>query len=470
MTAPTGDADRAPQRRGPAAWRARRPSMATRFAGSMAAVLVVLLVLVVSVVYYLVQQDLERQLDLGLTQTTTQVKLDINAGRPIQSGECRFLAAPSCVQIVSASGAVTPNGPDGVIPVSAEDRQIATGRGGVANRDIRLDGLPFRVLTTPLEHGGAVQVGVRADYLDRTLYRLKIIVAIAGGLAALVAGGLAYGMGWRGLRPVGRLTRTAERITATGDLQERIAMARFARGDELTRLAVAFNAMLDRLSASITAQRQLVADASHELRTPLTSLRTNVEILHRGALLTDAQRDRAVNAMVGQLSDVSDLVGDLVELARGEQPGGLSEEVRLDEVVTHCVGRARFHWPGITFRADIDAVVVTGVAARLARLVANLLDNAAKFSPAEAIVEVSCRPTREDGAVLSVRDHGLGIPTADLPHVFNRFYRSRDSRNLPGSGLGLAIVAQVASSHGARIDLTTPEDGGTRIAITFLAH
>ena len=207
-----------------------------------------------------------------------------------------------------------------------------------------------------------------------------------------------------------------------------------------------------------------MADASHELRTPLTSLRTNLEVLARGEGLSAAEREHLLSDVVAELEDMSVLVGDLTELARGSSVDETPEDVRLDEIAERAVERARRRAPELEFRADLQPTIVRGAAARLDRAIGNLLDNAAKFSPAGGLVEM----TVADGTVV-VRDHGSGIPAEDLPFVFDRFYRSTAGRSLPGSGLGLAIVRQVAESHGGSVTAENAEDGGARFTLRLPA-
>ncbi len=268
-----------------------------------------------------------------------------------------------------------------------------------------------------------------------------------------------------GLAPVARLTATAERIAATRDAGHRIELPAGppAREDEVTRLATSFNTMLGELEQSVTAQRRLVADASHELRTPLTALRTNAELLARADRLTDAQRDRASAALGRQLRAVTTLVNDLIELARDEEPQPLVEQVRPAALLEHAVGTAREHWPEITFTTAIApsaaGLTIPGVPPRLSRLLSNLLDNAAKFSPPGGPVEAELTFT-SDELYLSIRDHGPGIAADDLPHVFDRFYRAKTARALPGSGLGLAMARQIARAHGAELTAERAPGGG----------
>jgi two-component system sensor histidine kinase MprB len=224
--------------------------------------------------------------------------------------------------------------------------------------------------------------------------------------------------------------------------------------------------MLAELERSVTAQRRLVADASHELRTPLTSLRTNIEVLARAnGSLDPGERERLLGDVVAQLGELGGLVGNLVDLARDDEPDVGTEDLRLDELVAGAVQRARRNAPGTSFSLDADPCAVRGVADRLERAVGNLLDNAAKWSPPDGEVEVTVR----DGAV-TVRDHGPGIDAADLPHVFERFYRAPSARGMPGSGLGLAIVSQVIAAHGGSVEAANAAGGGTVVTMRLPAH
>jgi two-component system sensor histidine kinase MprB len=259
--------------------------------------------------------------------------------------------------------------------------------------------------------------------------------------------------------PVRRLTSTVERVTETQDLSERIEVA---GDDELNRLAASFNTMLAALEESTRAQRQLVADASHELRTPLTSVRTNIEVLAGDRALPPDDRRRLLSDVVEQLGEMTMLISELIELARAEQQVAEPEDVRLDLLVADAVERARRNRPDVAYSVDLEPVTVQGVPPTLERAVGNLLDNAAKWSPPGAEVEVAVRDGR-----LVVRDHGPGIADEDLPFVFDRFYRARAARGMPGSGLGLAIVRQVAEAHGGGVVAERADGGGTRMVLTL---
>jgi two-component system sensor histidine kinase MprB len=364
-------------------------------------------------------------------------------------------------QVLAADGSVVkpPEEPSG-LPVSARARAVAAGTAETYFSDATVAGAHVRIVTAPLRPGMAVQAARPVGDVDRTLHHLGIILALvaAGGV------GLAGALGWlvarTALRPVSRLSATLEHVATTHDLSQRVEVA---GSDELARLAARFNEMLGALHESRRAQRQLVADASHELRTPLTSLRTNIEVLARSDDMPTEDRARLLDDLVSQLEELTVLVGDLVDLAREEQRvdasltgAGDAEDVRLDAVVERAVDRARRHAPSLSFQAQLAPVVVHGVPERLDRAVSNLLDNAIKWSPPGEVVEVSVG----DGLV-TVRDHGPGIDPADLPFVFDRFYRAPAARGLPGSGLGLAIVRQVAEAHGGSVSAEGAEGGGT---------
>ncbi len=461
--------ERRGRRRLGAAWRRRRP-LRTRLALAVTAAVAVVALGVCAAAFLVVRSALYRQLDLSLVQSAgLAAQREPGAAPGTLAGECRFLAAPACAQVVSADPAKDPGTP-GLLPVTPAAREVAEGRRAPFFTNITLAGHPARMLTTDYARGRAIQVALRADTVEDGIEkaaRLLVLTAAAGVLFAAVLG---HWVSRTGLAPVTRLTATAERIAATRDPRHRIELppGPSGREDEITRLAGSFNAMLGELEQSVTAQRRLVADASHELRTPLTALRTNAELLARSERLTPEQRERASAALGRQLHEVTGLVSDLIELARDEEPQPLVEQVRLDSLVEHGVEAARAHWPGVPVRVRVPdrGVVVPGVPARLSRLLGNLLDNAAKFSPAGLPVEVELT-VLPAGPELTVRDHGPGISAEDLPYVFDRFYRANAARALPGSGLGLAMARQIARAHGAELVAEAAPGGGALFRLTF---
>jgi two-component system sensor histidine kinase MprB len=354
------------------------------------------------------------------------------------------------------------------LPVEARTRALAAGGGEPFMRDATVEGIHLRVLAEPLGKGHAVQFAQPLTEVDSLLSRLRLILALVlvGGIAlAALLGRLVAGAA---VLPLKRLTRATEHVALTQDLSRRIQTSPAGGGaseDELGRLAVSFNAMLDALErsmsaldASVYAQRQLVADASHELRTPVTSLRTNIEILQQQGRHMDAdEHDRLLVDVVEQIGQLTLLMNDLIDLARGEEPRSDTEDVRLDVLVGEVIDRAARQQPTTPLRAELEPTLVTGVPSRLERAVGNLVDNAIKYSPPGAApVEVELR-----AGELSVRDHGPGISAEDLPHVFDRFYRGAGSRGRPGSGLGLAIVRQVAAEHAGTVTAEAAPGAGT---------
>jgi two-component system sensor histidine kinase MprB len=371
-----------------------------------------------------------------------------------------FGGSAGVVQATLPNGDVIRSATGPPLPETAAVREVASGRRGESLSDATVRGVHTRVLTARGPDGSTLQIAKPLTEVDDTLGRLRWILlgVTIGGVG--VASGLGVGVSRAATRPLGRLTDAAERVTATGDLHHRIAPV---ADDEPGRLAAAFNAMLAALEASRDAQRQLVADASHELRTPLTSIRANVEVLERAHDLPPAERAEVLASVRGQLQDLTVLVGDLVDLARpGEPAHEPPEDLRLDELVDDAVQRARRHAPATEFTLAVQPCMVSGSRARLARAVGNLLDNAVKWGPAGAPVEVSVSA----GEVV-VRDHGPGISEDDLPHVFDRFYRAPAARGLPGSGLGLAIVKHVADAHGGSVVAEPAPGRGTRLRLTL---
>jgi two-component system sensor histidine kinase MprB len=288
------------------------------------------------------------------------------------------------------------------------------------------------------------------------------LISGAGIVVAALAG-TAVATG--GLRPVARLTAATERV-ATGDLRP----IPVTGDDELARLSRSFNAMLGALAESQEQQRRLVADAGHELRTPLTSLRTNLELLIAASkpdtpTLSPQDTTDLHHDVRGQLDELTTLIGDLVELARQDAPHIVQEPVELTDVLDRALDRARRRAGTITFQLDLHPWALLGDAPALERAVLNLLDNAVKFSPPHGHVRVVLRPLGDGTAVIEVADAGPGITEHDLPHVFERFYRSADARQLPGSGLGLSIVWQAAQRHGGMAYAAHAPEGGALMTL-----
>jgi two-component system sensor histidine kinase MprB len=370
-------------------------------------------------------------------------------------------------QMIDSTGRVLFRSASNVtLPVDARTRALAAHGGHPSFRDADVKGIHLRILAEPVASKRVIQFAQPLTDVDHLLSRLRLILVLLdiGGIAlAALLGRLVTGTA---VAPVRRLARAIEHVTRTQDLSSRIQPG---GDDEIGRMAVSFNAMLDTLQgsmnaldASVHAQRQLVADASHELRTPITSLRTNIEILQQAEDMDAGERQSLLHDVVAQIEELTLLMSDLIDLARGDEPSRDSEDVRLDLVVGEAIERARRHSPGSSFHAELDPTLMLGVPARLDRAVNNLVDNAVKYSPPEQPVEI----VLHDGE-LTVRDHGPGISEEDLPHVFDRFYRGAEARGRPGSGLGLAIVRQVAEQHGGSITAEAAAGGGTLMRLSL---
>jgi two-component system sensor histidine kinase MprB len=371
-------------------------------------------------------------------------------------GIAQFVAS-SGVTVSAGAPTTVSTGQASTIPILPSDELIAAGLSDDSYRTIELNGAAVRVYTMHVvDSDEAVQVALPLSSVDVELQQFDLELGLGGAAGILLAAALGWWVTRTALGPVAQLTEAAERIAAEPrELAHRIDLGKRAAKDELGRLAVSFNAMLTAVQDATNKQRQLVADASHELRTPLTSLRMNAEVLGKFDRLDEADRKRVIDSLLSGIDELTGLVADTMELARGEEPEAVAHEVRWDELTRRVVERARGHWPQVEFQLGLDACTVHGVADRLERAVGNLVNNAAKFSGGRGVVELGLTAHGR----LTVRDHGPGIPEEDLAHVFNRFYRSAEMRDRPGSGLGLAIVAQVAESHGGTVTARNARPG-----------
>jgi len=372
-----------------------------------------------------------------------------------------FGGASGYVQFLSSSGQVfVPGGQASTparIPVSRGDRAIAA-RGGSGLSDRSVNGVELRVLTVGAAPGIAIVIARPLTEVEHELSRLVLILVLIGAGGIVLAAILGTLVARTALAPIGRFTEQTETLSGSLDLSRRLEVT---GRDELGRLARSFNETLDALERSVAAQRHLIADASHELRTPITSLRANIQTLGEAHRLPPQELAGLRADIVAELDDLTALVGDVVELARGAQPPSSLDEVRLDEVVESAVASARRRGE-VRYELELEPTVVTGPGEAIGRAVSNLIDNARKWSPPGGVVEVSL-----GGGVLSVRDHGPGFSEEDLPFVFDRFYRAEQARGRPGSGLGLAIVRQASESCGGFAEALNADGGGALLRVGF---
>jgi len=365
-------------------------------------------------------------------------------------------------QLITSDGQVwAPPGDEGWLTPSAAAVDVAAGRGTEFDAVTKVNGTSAMVLTKPLAPGIAMQVAEALTATDLQVTSVGATLATLSAIGVLAATLVGWAVATTGLAPVARLASVAEEVSLTGDPGRRVEVG---RRDEVGRLAATFNAMLSALQRSLDAQRRLVSDASHELRTPLASLRINVDVLAENPDLPAAERQEVLARVTDQVAELSRLVSSVTDLARGEPPATQRSPLRLDAVTEEALEAARRDWPKTEFTTRLAGGVVEGSADRLRVAVRNLLDNAAKFGPPEGPVEV-----RLAGSELTVRDHGPGIADADLPFVFDRFYRALSARSAPGSGLGLAVVQEIVTGHGGTVAAEPARGGGTTMRLSLPA-
>ncbi|HEX8770686.1 MAG TPA: HAMP domain-containing sensor histidine kinase [Acidimicrobiales bacterium] len=445
-------------------------NLRTRLTITVAAIVAVAIVVGAYAVLYSTKRELRSQVDMFLVARADRFARQPpgppgrgpGGGGPARLGVDRGGLADfdAVVQVVDRNGRVVQSIADQpVLPLTAHDRDVARGGGRPKLRDVTIDGTRYRMLTTPLRSGGAVQIARSLEENGRILSTLRSRLLLIGALGTLLAGLVAWAVARRATRPIQHLTEATEHVAATQDLAVPIPV----RGnDEVGRLAASFNTMLVALDTSREQQRRLVVDASHELRTPLTAVRTNIDFLGRATTLSADERNKLVAETRSELDELTNLVGELVELAtdvRTEEPVEVVDLAELTEDIAYRFQRRTGREAPVTASGTNT---IDGRKSMLDRAISNLVDNALKFSTAPDPVEIEVRDT-----TVEVRDRGAGIAEDDRSKVFDRFYRAREARTLPGSGLGLAIVKQIAELHGGSVLLAERPGGGTIARLTL---
>lgn len=430
------------------------------------AVMVAAAVSVMTIVaYWTVSTSLNRTVDSNLT-TTAQSVLTRSEDPGFQNDIHRELAVfknynPDIQIQFFPPGAAQGIGDDIVLVVEG---QVIRGE---TNMTLRNQG-DERVIAMNNPAGSTVVLSQDLGPTYTLVSSLGMVLLIIAGLGTLMAIAAGMVVSTTGLRPVTRLQRAVEHVTATDSLEPIEVHGR----DELAQLTRSFNDMLASLDASRRRQTELVADAGHELKTPLTSLRTNIELLmmvsksptpnFSSADLQDLEKD-----VIAQIDELSTLIGDLVDLAREDAKQGEMELVDLEDTMASSLERVRRRRPDVQFTFERAEWFLKGDSFALGRATVNLMDNAAKWSPPNGVVRLSMEPIDEHSIHVKVADSGPGIPNDERGKVFERFYRSVQARSMPGSGLGLSIVKQVIERHNGTIEVRDSDDGGTLMQITL---
>jgi len=425
-------------------------------------------------VYRSISLTVTRQLDdlLRRTAETVYANTRIDASGQITNPSLAFLNLPADVfvqvwgrnnmlrasspNLVSLSRPLDPAGLQSTLPVF---------------RDVTQGGYQLRVLTVPLEVGerlvGTLQVGTRLDLVIATQRSLSLVLIVGTSLTLLASGLAAWLSTRQALRPLDSVTKTALQITRADDLSRRIPY-QGPPGDEIGQLIHAFNQTLSRLENLFHTQRRFLADVGHELRTPLTVIKGNVGLMRK---IHEFDEESLVT-IEDEVDRLTRMVGDLLLLAQAESgkiPLAI-EVVELDTLLLEVLNQMRvLAGEKLQLRlGDIDQVLICADRDRLKQVMVNLVGNAINYTPAGGEVVVGLGKTTEM-AQLTVTDNGPGISPEDLPHIFERFYRSEKARTRQragkGYGLGLSIAYWIVRNHGGRIEVNSTLGKGSTFCV-----
>jgi two-component system sensor histidine kinase MprB len=424
---------------------------------------VLIVVAAVSIALYLFYAaSLRSRVDatlVGAAQQAAGIARSLKQSGARGSGAVPNMSTPVTVGSVTIQlfpGPVTAGDATAFGPLDDRDVAVAGQEQPAYFNDARHHGQRYRDYTAAWagNTGGLLRTSRPANADDGALRDAALLLAGLTVAAACLTYGAARLAAGRILRPIAELTEAAEHVTKTRDLTSRLGFTQ--ANDEVGRLASSFDTMLAALHESLTAQRQLTADASHELRTPLTSLTTNLDLLEDGAGLADPQAPALVRAAREQAAELDQLIADLLDLARYRESPPHRETVRLDLLTGEAVRRLRQREPHPAIDSELHPCLVHADPAGLDRAISNLIGNAVKWTPEGDTVRVVV----ENGQV-SVTDQGPGIADTDLPRIFERFYRAPAARGTPGAGLGLAIVGGVARANDGTVTVRTGPGGST---------
>ncbi|HEX7555074.1 MAG TPA: HAMP domain-containing sensor histidine kinase [Leptolinea sp.] len=332
------------------------------------------------------------------------------------------------------------------------------------------EGTHMRVLTVPLINArgpaGLLQIGRNLNLFDATLQTLTAVLVLLTALSMLLAGVMTWFVNGQALAPLATVTKVATQITKADDLSRRIQISG-VRDDEVGELIEAFNQVLSRLEKLFTSQRRFLADVSHELRTPLTVIKGNVGLMRKMKTLDE----ESLSGIESEVDRLTRLVGDLLFLAQAESGRMPLDQspVELDTILLEVFQQART-LAGERLSVvvtEIDQVQVLGDRDRLKQVLLNIAGNAVQYTPPGGHVTLSMRKVAER-VLIVISDTGAGIPAVDVPHIFERFYRSEKSRKRSangGFGLGLSIAFWIVRNHGGTIEVSSIEGKGTIFSI-----
>lgn len=372
-------------------------------------------------------------------------------------------------QVWNADGTLVETSPS-IGPMSSSLDPIGLRAATTIYTDSYVEGVHMRVLSVPLEAGqrvvGTLQVGASIALVDATRSNLLSIMTAITVVAVILVGFGSWGVLGSVLSPLDTIAETVDQINRADDLSRRIPHLGQSQ-DEISDLVVSFNQTLERLESLFTSQQRFLADVSHELRTPLTVIKGNVDLMRRMKEVDE----ESLNSIAQEAGRLTRLVGGLLMLAQAESGKlalnftAVELDLLLTEVFTEMQVLARSKVS--VHLNDIDQAVVRGDRDRLKQVFLNLVANAIQYTPHGGDIFVSLSRVGDQARVI-IRDTGPGIPAADLPHIFDRFYRAEKSRTrsqTSGFGLGLSIAQWIIEQHGGQIKVESKEGQGTTFVI-----
>jgi two-component system sensor histidine kinase MprB len=381
-------------------------------------------------------------------------RVDARRGRVIPPAVGDFDA--TYYQVIFGNGPVVNAGAeDLVLPEPSEDDLDSN---EPTLRSEWVDDVHVRVVTVMRNDGNVVlQIGRPLTEADTALARLAFLLLVGGIIGVALAGGLGLFVAKHAIKPIDALTATVGSIAETQSFDERVDVV---GNDEVAELSREFNLLLDELESAKEEQARLVRDAGHELRTPLTALRTNLEVLQRHDV-GPQERDEILAAAHREVEELALLVAEVVDVATDRYEEESVGRVGLGDIASTVVTRLE-HRTGREVRLTSDGSVVVGKQHALERAMSNIIGNADKFSSVDGVVSVDIASGK-----VTVSDSGPGFERGDLPHIFERFYRSDAARSEAGSGLGLSIVKQIVDDHDGEVFARNGADGGAEVGFVL---